>query len=203
MCVRGSRIKILECAKERFHQAGYQATSVDDILSRTGVARSNFYYHFRSKEDLADAVLEMQTAEYARVLQGSLHNADLEPSQRLEHFCRQICLIQTVSRRSDGCPFGNFAATIAADDGGMERFRVRLCSAFRQIEAAFQACIQEGVACGQFRSDVPAPEMARFALATLEGLMILAKAHRTPELLEGGLKVLRQFLESSRSDRQN
>jgi TetR/AcrR family transcriptional repressor of nem operon len=49
----GNREKLLEAATAILGRNGYQATSVDEILEAARVAPSNFYYHFKSKEELA------------------------------------------------------------------------------------------------------------------------------------------------------
>ena len=54
----GNREKLLEAATAILGRNGYQATSVDEILEAARVAPSNFYYHFKSKEELAIEVLE-------------------------------------------------------------------------------------------------------------------------------------------------
>ena len=41
-----------------FHDHGYQGTGLEDILSSSGVCKSNFYYHFKSKEELGLKVIE-------------------------------------------------------------------------------------------------------------------------------------------------
>ncbi len=37
---------------------GYNHTSLDDVLRESGVGKGNFYYHFKSKEDLGYAILD-------------------------------------------------------------------------------------------------------------------------------------------------
>jgi len=54
-----SKEKILSKAAELIHTKGYNHTSIKDILEAAVVTKSNFYYHFESKEQLA---FEMLTA---------------------------------------------------------------------------------------------------------------------------------------------
>src|SRR5690349_13852347 len=87
---QGSRDKILECARELFYHVGYQATSIDDILTRCGVVKSNFYYHFKTKEALALAVLESWVEEQEAIVLQTLQNPSLAPTERMERFCAHI-----------------------------------------------------------------------------------------------------------------
>ena len=52
-----SREKILSNAAELIRTKGYNHTSIQDILQAASVTKSNFYYHFESKEQLAFEVL--------------------------------------------------------------------------------------------------------------------------------------------------
>ena len=50
--------EILDAAEELFAAKGYEQTSTGDILERVGIARGTLYYHFKSKEDILDALIE-------------------------------------------------------------------------------------------------------------------------------------------------
>jgi len=53
-----ARARILDAAYELFTMRGLRAVGVDTIIARAGVAKMTFYRQFRSKEQLALAVLE-------------------------------------------------------------------------------------------------------------------------------------------------
>ncbi len=51
------RNEILDAAEELFGSKGFDQTSTGDILDRVGIARGTLYYHFRSKEEILDAMI--------------------------------------------------------------------------------------------------------------------------------------------------
>lgn len=55
------RNEILDAAEELFVTKGFDATSINDILERVGVARGTLYYHFKSKEEILNAMIERMT----------------------------------------------------------------------------------------------------------------------------------------------
>ena len=59
--------EILDIAEELFTTKGYDNTSTTDILERVGIARGTIYYHFKSKEEILDALID-------RIIQGIVHN---------------------------------------------------------------------------------------------------------------------------------
>ena len=52
------RNEILDVAEELFVTRGYDNTSTNDILDRIGIARGTLYYHFKSKEDILNSIIE-------------------------------------------------------------------------------------------------------------------------------------------------
>jgi AcrR family transcriptional regulator len=50
--------EILDVAEEQFVTKGYDKTSTNDILDRVDIARGTLYYHFKSKENILNAIIE-------------------------------------------------------------------------------------------------------------------------------------------------
>src|SRR5919106_4195752 len=55
---KATRELVIEAATHLIHLKGYQNTSIDDVLSASGVGKGNFYHYFKSKEDLGFAILD-------------------------------------------------------------------------------------------------------------------------------------------------
>jgi len=53
-----TRLSILKNAAQHMYIKGYQATSIDDILSSMQVTKGAFFYHFKNKEEMALAILK-------------------------------------------------------------------------------------------------------------------------------------------------
>ena len=54
----GTRRRILDAAAHLFRRKGYAATSLRDIAGRAHMISGSIYYHFGSKEEILDAVLQ-------------------------------------------------------------------------------------------------------------------------------------------------
>ena len=52
------KIEILDVADELFGKKGFDGTSTNDILEKVGIARGTLYHHFKSKEEIMDALIE-------------------------------------------------------------------------------------------------------------------------------------------------
>ena len=64
--------EILDAAEELFVTKGYDGTSTGDILDKVGIARGTLYYHFKSKEDILDALIERISASMIREIKNFL-----------------------------------------------------------------------------------------------------------------------------------
>lgn len=62
---QATRTRIVDTAGELFAKAGYQDTSIEAVLDKSGISRGALYHHFRDKEELFVAVLEAVEARIA------------------------------------------------------------------------------------------------------------------------------------------
>ncbi len=60
--------KIFETSMKLFAEKGYDATSIEEITATVGVAKGTLYYHFSSKEEIFDFLIE----EGIKLLQNSI-----------------------------------------------------------------------------------------------------------------------------------
>jgi len=63
----GTRRSILAAAQELFASQGYAGTSIADIAGRLGTSKAALYYHFQSKADILQALLEQPVTAWARL----------------------------------------------------------------------------------------------------------------------------------------
>jgi TetR/AcrR family transcriptional regulator, transcriptional repressor for nem operon len=53
-----TRERLLEVAEKAVLAKGFAATSIDELIAAVGITKSGFFYHFKSKEALAKALLQ-------------------------------------------------------------------------------------------------------------------------------------------------
>jgi AcrR family transcriptional regulator len=92
------RDEFLDTAVELFNEKGYYNTSVDDIVDRMGVAKGLFYYYFKTKEDLVEAIVnrlwESAVTDYEAIMARDDLNA-LDKLFLYSHVRGQIKVEQT------------------------------------------------------------------------------------------------------------
>ena len=77
------RDEILDVAERLFCANGYDNTSTNDILAEIGIARGTLYYHFKSKEDILDAMIDRILDEIIRKAKNIALNESMPVLERL------------------------------------------------------------------------------------------------------------------------
>lgn len=77
------RNEILDAAEKLFGEKGFDGTSTNDILDEVGIARGTLYYHFKSKEDILDAMIERMTGRLIQKAAEIASQKELPVMQRL------------------------------------------------------------------------------------------------------------------------
>ncbi len=58
------REHLLQIAMKLFNEHGFNATGIDKVQAASGVSKTTMYKHFKSKDELIQAVLEMRHREF-------------------------------------------------------------------------------------------------------------------------------------------
>ena len=59
-----TKYKILEASLELFSLKGYEATSIKEIADVVGIAKASLYSHYKSKQDILDALIKETMDNY-------------------------------------------------------------------------------------------------------------------------------------------
>ena len=82
--------RILTNAYDLFYRSGFARVSVDDIAEAANVTKRTIYYHYKSKDDLAAAVLENQHHQALRHIQSWGSSRARTPGGFLDHIFQEL-----------------------------------------------------------------------------------------------------------------
>lgn len=191
---RSTRDALVAAACRLMQVHGYQGTSLDDVLRESGVGKGNFYYYFKSKEELGHAILDEIIGTFLqRTLEPCFADPAGRPLVQIRCFLDRIVDIQRRSNCVGGCPLGNLAAELSDVN---ERFRTRLAEVF----SAWQRRLTQALTDAQSRGDVddggdPAG-VAEFLVASLEGAILMTKVTKDITVLERCVHEMKRYLGS-------
>jgi TetR/AcrR family transcriptional repressor of nem operon len=190
MAANQSKERILAGAKELFLGRGYAATTVDAICEKAELTKGSFYYFFDSKEDLGLAVLDWSLRRGAQMLASGPHVRIVDPVEKAFAFLEHLekCSPELWSR---GCLLGSFSLELADTNSRMQR---AVADMFQAVTDDFAEKLQPIAAQCSGTSAPTATELADTLLGTLEGSIILAKAHRDPTRIPKAIRGFRLSL---------
>ena len=76
------RQELIRIAYRLFVSKGYEQTSVDEIIEEAGIAKGTYYYHFQSKEQMLEEVIDMMLQAEAERAEAVL-GADLSVPEKI------------------------------------------------------------------------------------------------------------------------
>ena len=187
--------KILKVAYKIIYENGYNKTSVDEIISKAKISKSNFYYYFKSKESLAIAVLDLRIEQYvSEIINETLTNNKLTPLKRLESFYNKVVKFHKKNECKYGCPFGNLANELS---GKNHKFRKRLAAFFEQWREKIELCLKDGIENKEFSDKFNPKLFSEIILAHLEGAILMSKTYKQINPLEKGSKEIINLLKAA------
>ncbi|MGH7318401.1 MAG: TetR/AcrR family transcriptional regulator [Candidatus Rokuibacteriota bacterium] len=73
--IAGTRGRILEIARELIAERGYGSASISQIAGRLGTSKAALYYHFKSKEEILDALLSEPLRDFRELVRNAANYA--------------------------------------------------------------------------------------------------------------------------------
>ena len=77
--------EILDTAERLFHTKGYEKTTINDILKEVNIAKGTFYYYFKSKEEVMDALIERVSLIAMEKVQKVAETEGMDPQEKMLH----------------------------------------------------------------------------------------------------------------------
>ena len=188
------RQRILAVARSLVLSKGFPATTLDEVCEKADVTKGGFYYHFKSKDQLALALVEHHYDQLSSALmEGSYHKLD-DPRDRLLGFLDRTAEVMQGPVLKDGCILGVLTLDMAETQ---EETRIALSQRFSDLEAFLVTDLQAALRESAVQDSVAsATGLARQFLMILEGSIVLSKAHNDPEVLLEGLRYFRLSLDA-------
>lgn len=171
---------VLDTAMTCFWQHGYEATSVRDLIEKTGLTGASLYNAFGDKHALYQRALDHYVAISITPRISRCEN--MAPMPAIEAFFGEIIRRSLTDQDRKGCMLVNAALDSAPHD---PEFRAAVTKILARIEAFFLERIKAGQLDGTISRLFPAPKLAHHLLGVLMGVRVLARVRPERALLEG------------------
>ena len=180
-----TRQNIIEKADDLFYQQGFDNTSFSQIASEVGISKGNFYYHFKTKDQILDAVINGRIAKTNSMLdkwqiEGST------PKARILSFIN-ILIMNKAKIKKYGCPVGSLCSELSKLNHEALSHANELLTLFRVwLKKQFQ----------QLGYNKQADELAMHLLSQSQGIATLANAFNDEKFIKREVKLLTNWLDN-------
>ncbi len=180
-----TRDHIVMAADRLFYERGYEHTSFADIAAEVAISRGNFYHHFKTKDEILEAVIAVRLTDRAIML-GRWEAEVASPLERVMRFVK-ILIVNQSKIKQHGCPVGTLCTELskldhAQQDGAngiMDLFRQWLTRQFRNM--------------GRERD---ADDLAMHVLMRSQGIAVLANTYRDDTFVRREVELAEAWLRS-------
>lgn len=191
-----TRNKIMDIAQQMVLDVGLSGTSVDKVIDRAGVTKGTFFYHFKTKHDLAAALIERYADQDEHHFHDAMDKAEQLARDPLQQLLIFVGLFIEMAERLEepfpGCLYASYCyqsgaiskQSLAQVERMMRFWRQQLTAKIAAVGTAYPP-----------RIPVEIHQVADHVLTTFEGAFILAKVMKEPKLAAEQLVQCRNYLE--------
>lgn len=181
-----TRQQIVEAADRLFYEVGFEATSFADIAKEVGLSRGNFYYHFKTKDEILSAVIALRISN-TRTMLDSWDKAEALPAERIRSFVH-ILIMNKAKIIAYGCPVGTLSNELTKLDHVAKDDAVELFTLFREWLS------RQFVALGR---ETDADALAMHILMRSQGVATLAAAFRDEDFIRREVEDMNAWVDAN------
>lgn len=190
-----TRERILDFAQDAVLHKGFGATTIDELIAAVGITKSGFFYHFRDKNDLAQALLRRYIVRHNEILDTMIGRASElteDPLQRLLIALKLFAdMLGDLPKAHPGC----IVAAFCYQDQQFSRdIRELNAHGIRAWRARVSDQLAEILTRYKPRPGVEVDALADMATAIVEGGIILSRTFDDKNLLAQQMMAYRNYV---------
>lgn len=178
--------EIIQTADKLFYEQGYEATSFQRIADTVGISKGNFYYHFKSKDEILDAVIDFRLNKTMKMI-NTWQVEGNTPKDRVKKFINILVVNQDKIIRY-GCPVGTLSTELSKLSHSSREKAVGLFILFK--DWLRQQFINMGM------SERDAEDNALYLLSQSQGAATIADAFQSAEFLKAEATRLQNWVDT-------
>jgi AcrR family transcriptional regulator len=185
MSDKTTREQIVQAADRLFYRRGYDHTSFADIAEAVQISRGNFYYYFKTKDEILEAVIDRRLAE-RRAMLARWESETASPAERIRCYIKILVTNQADIKRY-GCPLGTLSSELAKLNHQAQGEAKALFTLFRSwLRRQFE----------ELGHEAEADALALHVLAASQGIATLANAYRDDAFVRREVEALFGWLDA-------
>jgi TetR/AcrR family transcriptional repressor of nem operon len=191
-----TRDKILSESRALILKNGYSGTSIDNILEKTGITKGAFFYHFKTKNLLAKALLEDFAKEDIFYMNEALEKTEPlkgDALQRLLQFIQEfIDMISDLSEPPPGCLYATYLSENNQFDKEIWEF---ISTTILLWRSTLEMLIHNVLEDNKIKIEVDVASLADLLVVIFEGSYVISKAVNEADLTAKQLTHLKNYFQ--------
>jgi TetR/AcrR family transcriptional regulator, transcriptional repressor for nem operon len=175
---RATRKRIVAAAAALIRERGVAETSLDDVIERAGVSKSQLYLYFEGRAALLREVVAHNTDLVLAAQEPHLDS--LESWKAIRAWLDALVELQVTAGARGGCPVGSLVGQLAEAD---EQTRNVLADAFARWEEPLRRGLRSMQERGKLDRKAEPDRLATATLASIQGGLVLTQSRRDPSQL--------------------
>ena len=163
--------QVIEAAMQQFWRAGYEATSLQDLLQVMHLSKSSLYQTFGSKHELFLRSIDFYQQSLVDEIYKSLSN-----SRTSKAFLKQLLenvIAEAASKKKKGCLLVNTVNELSHRDKTVSK---AVLIAFRNVENVIRLAVEQGKKEGTIKTAVSTETLVDYIITNISGLRTMAKS---------------------------
>ena len=171
---RATLERIVAAASKLVGERGVAETSLDDVIERADVSKSQLYHYFEDRAELLRAVV-VHNAELVLNIVGPL-----DSWKAIRTSFDALLDVQAERGARGGCPIGTLVGQLAETD---DQARLALVASFTRWEERLSDGLRSMQSSGRLRRRADPHQLAIATVATIQGGLLLTQIRRDPRQL--------------------
>jgi AcrR family transcriptional regulator len=191
----GARERVLDAAESAVLEKGFAATSIEELIAAVGITKSGFFYHFKDKGELAEALLVRYIARENTLFDEIFGRADELNEDPLHGFLVGLKmlseLLADLPRGHPGCLIASYCYQDRLFDREVQALNTAAVLAWRK---RFRARLDLIATRYQPRIAIDLDDVADMLSVIADGGIILSKVVKDKNALSRQVMLYRDFV---------
>lgn len=179
-----NRKQIIDIANQLFYFRGFNLTSFTDIAQASEIPRGNFYYYFKTKDEILTAVIEQRLNDIHAQLAGWNEQLEL-PKERIKQFI-EMTQKEAGNLIKFGCPMGSLNMELGKTQPELKKLA-------RQMFDLYKNWLTQQFA--QLSLSTSPADLAMQLLIRAQGMAVLAHTYADRQIVKNESMRMLQWLD--------
>lgn len=180
------RPDLISATCELLWERGYESTSPNDVLDRSGAGKGSLYHHFDGKKALAEEALKEIESKLIASLDATLRDGERSPLDRIRAW------LDETREPLKGCRLGGLSSERSVIED--EELRRPVARYFEVVLEELESALEAAVDAGEIPSSIDTGQLSAMLLSVVQGGFVSSRALQDPQQMTKATQAAKSLL---------